>query len=70
MIGLAKDKRPSGSYSVAFYLPQKYQDDTPKPTSKHVGVYKTKNRLAYVSSFRGSTTESKVLKVRLHRTTA
>lgn len=61
MIQLGDDMKPTGNYSVAFYLPKDFQGRAPAPTGSDVKVYTTKTRTAYVSSFGGFATESKVL---------
>lgn len=64
MIKLGEDMKPTGTYSVAFYVPEDFQGKAPAPTSNDVKVYSTKSRKAYVASFGGFATEAKVLEVR------
>jgi hypothetical protein len=61
LIQLGDDMKPTGNYSVAFYLPKDFQGKAPAPTGTDVHVHTTKKRTAYVSSFGGFATESKVL---------
>lgn len=68
MIKLGEDMKPTGTYSVAFYIPEDFQGKAPAPTSNDVKVYTTKSRKAYVASFGGFATEAKVLEVRLPTT--
>ncbi len=62
-IQLGDDMKPSGNYSVAFYVPEDFQGKAPAPTSNDVKVVNVKGKTAYVASFGGFATEGKLLEV-------